>query len=220
MKCYFILIALYSTTLCNSQIVNKGRPNIDSAAEEFDKSVFINKRSIRIDGNDTIYINSDSFRYVESDKNHRELKQFSRGSNSNGEVGGYDYSVNPLFGVYKAFHSNGMIKEKGLFCWFGFKMGIWYYYNNEGSLISTTDYDKGYNFGQTDLFEFCAKNSIPLIRNDSSSATKLLKADVKGKKYWIIEYNSYSLGKVKFIELNAATGEVIREFETQFPEER
>jgi len=219
MKFYIFIISLVFITSCKAQnITTMEAPNITSAPEKFDKSVFTNKKSERIQGKDTVYIYSDDFSYFEHDKNHRILKHFSSSSNSKGEVDGYDYSVNSIFGIYKAFYSNGIIKEKGLFCWFGFKMGIWYYLDEAGTLVNSVDYDSGYDFGVELIFDFCTKNNIPLIRDDNSYSTRISKAEKDGQKIWFIEYPFYKNGTIKFIELDGKTGQVIREFEREFPQ--
>lgn len=212
-----ILIGLL-TIICQAQDADITTiPEVTSKSETFDKTVFGKGIWERVEGVDTIFIYSDHYTYSECDNNKRLLKHFSSFSNSKGEVYGHDYSLNPFFGVYKSFYNNGMIKEKGAFCWFGFKVGVWYYYNETGLATNSVDFDAGYKFGYADLFNFCAKRNIPLVRNDNSASTKLSKSQTE--KVWQIQYNFYMNGTVKYIQLDGETGEILSEFERPFPEE-
>lgn len=101
--------------------------------------------------------------YEVNDHNHNRVAYYTK--SSDGSYSGYDYSQNPLIGIYREFYPNGNIKTKGLVCWFGFNIGLWYYFNESGNVINTIDYDDGFDFSYEQVFKFCEENKISLQKN-------------------------------------------------------
>ena len=63
-------------------------------------------------------------------------------------------SKNSYSEMYKEYYPNGVLKEKGIL--FGeVAIGIWHYFDEQGSLVNTIDEDKKFgNFGYMDVLNF------------------------------------------------------------------
>lgn len=83
-----------------------------------------------------------------------ELINYTKSNDDKSGFSGYDYSENPIIEFFREFYPNNNIKTKGIFCWFGFKIGKWYNYDENGNLIYKDDYDKGFKFTYKDIFEY------------------------------------------------------------------
>ena len=86
-----------------------------------------------------------------------EIIYYSKSKDKYSGFSGYDYSENPIMGVFRDFYPNNKIKTKGVFCKFGFKIGKWYNYDEKGHLVSQEDNDRGFDFTYNDVFEYCFK---------------------------------------------------------------
>ncbi|WP_326981325.1 hypothetical protein VUJ46_13780 [Chryseobacterium sp. MYb264] len=127
----------------------------------------------------------------------------------------YFYPQNLYFNLGKNFHKNGIIKDKGISFNEGSAIGIWYHYNEEGSLIKEEDTDSGYLFKPRDIVKYCEKNNIKLSKGyheRDGYQTSVYKNELDGKKVWLLSY-IISLNKqekeVK-ITLDGQTGKVIK----------
>lgn len=168
---------------------------------------------------DTIYQLFRQDVYIEEDLQKNVIKSFSRSMNGDGTISGYDYSANPILGVYKQFYPNGNIMEKGGFCWFGFKMGQWFYFDQQGSITKTVDTDAGYDFNYRSLFNYCEKNNIPLYKATSGHRTSIYKKMVDGKKVWAIRYPRVDDFVYITILLDGSKGTLIKSEQAPFPRE-
>src|SRR5690606_26181974 len=83
-------------------------------------------------------------------------------------------------------YPDGKIRVKGLYCWLGFKIGTWYYFDQEGVIAKEEDTDAGYSFTYKDVFEYCRENNISLERNSQLKPhiAKIKTSDVPA--YWHI----------------------------------
>ncbi|MHB8207951.1 hypothetical protein [Mucilaginibacter sp.] len=160
---------------------------------------------------------------MEDKNNHKTLEKFHFFRWKDSKIIGEDYSTDPIFGIYKEFSNDGIIRTKGMECFYGFIFGNWFYYDEKGRLIKTVNNDEGYEFGIEDVFFFCQKNSIPLETNrekidDSLRPIKILKQRMPdGKLIWII---SYADGvSIKTYWLNGKNGKIIKTFLNPMPVE-
>jgi len=181
--------------------------------------IFQIKSSIVTDNGDTVYFHYDGSAYVERDNRKNVLKSFSRGPGSEGLISGYDYSYNPIFGIYKKFYADGGIMEKGGFCWFGFKIGKWFYYDKIGNILNIIDYDEGYNFDERKIFHYCLKNNIPLKKVLDGPRTTMHKIKSNDKNNtWVITYPNYDSGFYMTVVLDGGTGRLLKKDQTLFPQ--
>ena len=170
---------------------------------------------IIIKNHDTIYCHYDTLYYDEVDKRGNELRDFHRYKD---EISGYDYSSNPIFGIYKEFYPNGNIKLKGLYCCFGFNIGQWFNYDNNGKLIKTINNDLGYTFNTDSLINFCKKNAIPLKKVEWGFGTYIHKrVSKKGKLVWVIQYPDFNSQQYITLSLDAKKGKVLNTTYSVFP---
>lgn len=135
----------------------------------------------------------------------------------------FEYSetvyYNDMYGIYKRFYSNGMIKYKSQFVRNG-ELTIYneHHFNERGDLIKKVDAQKKYKFKWDDVVVFCEKNNIDLKKatfNDAYSGHKgygeNLSFPVLPSVVWFIEYYGKYEDRVGFIyiTLDGLTGEKI-----------
>jgi hypothetical protein len=126
-------------------------------------------------------------------------------------ISGYDYSSNPLIGIHKEYYPGGNIKLKGVYCWFGFNIGIWFQYDSNGKLIDSVDYDHNYPFGAERVLAFCIANNIPLEKAVTGPRTIIRRTkNINGDFVWSIEYPQTSTGQYISLSLDAKNGKVLR----------
>lgn len=92
-------------------------PKVTAASERFDISN-LNKNDIKTNlvNKDTIYQIFRQDAYIEETPQKNVIKSFFRLTGGDGTIAGYDYSGNPILGLYKKFYRDGSIMEKGGFC--------------------------------------------------------------------------------------------------------
>lgn len=188
-------------------------PVLNSASEVFDTSKFNSHQTeLAVQNGDTIYQHHNSNSYYEKNRAGEEIKYFyKRGNTKDSPIIGYDYSADPIFGIYKEFTSNGLLQVKGIYCWFGFNVGLWFYYDQMGRLSKTIDYDKGYVFGTDSIFNFCKTHSISLEKKKDGYATAIRKRTMPtGKLIWTVSYASEDGFKIVTLTLDASNGEVLK----------
>lgn len=223
MKFFLSIFYLLLVTNCKSQNIKKMLiPVISNESEmlireEFSNSNKANSKNLKQTSDKSI-TNKEDLLEVRNGKGEI-LISFSK-SDKTKSFSGYDYSLNPIIGIYKQFHPNGVIKQKGLFCWFGFKIGVWYEFDSNGSLISSEDFEKSYNFNYEQLFMYCQNHNIPLEKKTSGSRTKIYKFFLKDLDLhvWSIIYPDYDKRVEKVIMLDGNDGKVVKEFEQSLPE--
>ncbi|RYE13284.1 MAG: hypothetical protein EOP45_21430 [Sphingobacteriaceae bacterium] len=205
------------------QVLHKQKsdyPVLTSKAEHFDMSAFDKRKTeVSITRRDTVYQHYDQQSYYEEDTKRNLLKSFSRSSDS-GIIDGYDYSVNPVIGIYKEFFPDGQIRLKGMFCYYGFRMGKWFSYNQEGLLTGTTDYDSCYAFTTKDILSFCKKNRIPLKKVMFGHRTSIYKKKTPdGNCIWVIRYPRQDIFYYFTVVIDASNGKVLSTTRSPFPRE-
>ncbi len=221
---YFLSLLLLLVSSCAPQkrLTATGKPNqntyslnlpaIDAGTEQFNFKLFDSNyvHQPPDTAKQTGLIGPGMGSYEAYDSSGRIRIQYSQGLGGNGDITGYDFSINPLIGIYKEFDKNGNIKMKGLYCWFNFKIGTWYYYNKDGKLTDTKNFDDGYNCGYAEVFDFCIRNDISLERKAYGYRTTITKyRSPQNKLYWNIQYPSTQKPVYTVIQLNGKTGEVV-----------
>ena len=219
MKKIVFTFTLLLTLNCNAQKKDimenlMKMPEFNEKYEFFDKKTFFlqkeqnNQRSEykkKIIGNDTFHCHKYNAQYEEIDQKGRLRMHFFG-------TAGYDYSTNPIIGVYKEFYENGGIKMKGILCCFGFKMGLWYRYDLDGKLIEVENYDEGFDFTAKDIFSYCLNNNISLEKGNEIGGmrTRITRyRDVENRTFWVISYPDNTKGTKVSIQIDGKTGEVI-----------
>ncbi|MEM7086421.1 MAG: hypothetical protein AAF489_09575 [Bacteroidota bacterium] len=225
MKYAVILLVTLAISACKSQKNNNMNiPKINKTTEKFDTKVFESdpkSESVikKINNKDVeVFINKRKNRYEERDSKGVTLVSFSKGSEPNSIISGYDYSENSTIGIYKEFYSNENIKTKGAYCKYGFKIGLWYSYNEKGELIETQDHDKGFAFGFEEVLSFCEKEKITLERKTSGYPVQIFKVNsAKEGTHWDINYPDFEKSVYVKIKLDGETGKVLGTSDSPLP---
>lgn len=222
-----LIILMLLTLNCNAQkdsIMKEIPQQVDADFEVFDKESFFPKkdssfvkpleeRKSKVVNNDTINIKISANRrnYEELDKYNRRIKDIRIFKTNILE---FDLSASPFWGIRKEFYPTGEIKEKGIYARFGFKIRLWYYYDEEGNLVETIDHDKEYEFTTEDIFDYCERNGINLLEMnpDGRPTVVILKQTLEeNKPIWVITYPTNHLTIT--IVMDGKTGQVIKRYE-------
>lgn len=210
---------------CSTQKnINTKKPKIDGSFEKFDPVKI--SREVREKRKDTIYITNREHEYHVYDNPYDEsIIFYSSGWNGQdawGNFSGYDYSQNPLIGIFREYYLNNNIKTKGLYCWFGFNVGKWYHFSENGDLISIEDFDEGYEYSMDQIFSYCQKNGIPLgkkaIDGDGRHMTKIrkFKSSLDNNNYWSIQFPDYKNKVVIYLQIDAISGNIVKKTQEPF----
>lgn len=206
------------STISYSQNNDKMKlPEINKDFEKFNVNVFSKDTSgiERVKSKvsmttDTVFVNVTASRYEERDRKNKLLSYYFRSEeDETAKISGYDYSVNPLIATYKEFFQNGNIHLKGLYCWFGFKIGIWYTFDESGNLINQENTDLGYEFTYEDVFNYCRQNNISLDKEDKFRTHITKGKSRQGMLSWFISFTVFKKQKIMIYELNGENGELV-----------
>jgi hypothetical protein len=129
------------------------------------------------------------------------------------------YFFDSNFYLLKLFFENGNIKEKGISFNNGSEFGVWYHYNEKGSLIKEENTDIGYDFGWLDVIKYCHKNDIQLEKGYPKRGgikTEIYKNEEEGKKVWIISYYKPKTDEYIEVTLDGKTGKEIKRRDLEF----
>lgn len=111
-----------------------------------------------------------------------------------------------LFLEVYGFYSNGNIKIKGVEYKSGFPSGIWSYYDEQGNIEKTEDWDASYQYKWEDMLEFCKEKKIPL-HLQTTHITRNVRG--KPKPEWLV---SFKVGLYfTTLTIDGITGEVLKE---------
>lgn len=97
------------------------------------------------------------------------------------------------FIIIKQYYENRTIKEKGVIFNYGyFETGNWYYFNEDGQLIETVNYDQNFAFTFQKLFNFLQQKKINLtlghIKLYSGYHTSIEKRSDSNKHLWVVTW--------------------------------
>lgn len=217
-KIFYLLINLLIIN-CTSQKQLSHLPTINKNSEKFNKErlsqiIQLNKRTTK---SKEYFTTQRKNLLIIKNSIGEELINYTKSNDDNSGFSGYDYSENPIIGVFRQFYSNNNIKSKGIFCWFGFKIGKWYNYDVNGNLISTHNFDKDFDFTYEDVFKYCKKNNISLEKKEENHTDiiKYLSPDLK-ESFWGIRYRSKEKSVYINIRLDSKSGKEIVRTESPF----
>ena len=128
------------------------------------------------------------------------------------------YYDSSFFKYNKMFYKNSFIKQKGLLFNNGSQYGIWYEFDQEGSLIEEIDTDKGYDFGWKEVILYCEAHKILLTKGYVTSGfqTTIYKEENdQGTKIWVITYQIAG-DQLLELTLDGKTGEELSRKELEF----
>lgn len=168
LKICFLVIMMSSLSYTAQENKNMAIPTIDNSSKLFNANRLaqVNTRAkISVDDNKLFTTVKDNLVEVKN-TNGKIIISYSKNNDEKSGFSGYDYSESSDIGVFREFFPNGNLKTKGLFCYYGFKIGEWYNYNEDGILISVDDYDKGFDFDYNEIINFCIKNNISLEKKN------------------------------------------------------
>jgi len=228
-----LLLALNSNAQNNENRVKElmaNIPKITADYESLEKSHIIfyfpsggaarYKMPCKINNGDSINIHIQHFDgipwYKEWDKNGYCTKNILWSPQID-EILTREHFANSLFYITKIFYSNGNLKEKGVASQLGFKIGLWYHYDEKGNVIKIEDNDKGYKFTTKDVLLFCLNNNITIKDNYISEYCEVLgwwfinKFTDENNPMWKITQRLRS--KERIIIIDGKTGRVISDRE-------
>ena len=128
---------------------------------------------------------------------------------------------NDYIALSKEYYPNGNIKSKGILLnelslSDNYKLGIWYYFNEEGQLIKTIDYDKPFTFTFNDVLAFCRREKIKLLKGNLDeyewgfhTTISRIFSESTGKCKWMILHEKTSIIDLEEIVLDGKTGKVV-----------
>ena len=129
------------------------------------------------------------------------------------------YIASSYFGIVKNYYKdNGYIEIKGISFNNGSEYGIWYKFDEQGSLIEENDTDKGYDFGWKEVILYCEAHKIPLTKGYVTSGfqTTIYKEENdQGTKIWVITYQIAG-DQLLELTLDGKTGEELSRKELEF----
>jgi disulfide oxidoreductase YuzD len=226
----FLSTIIFSSS-CNSQkreIEYSNTIKVDKLTPDFEKfdTTFLKKEknksntlqensleNNKVTDNVKAYFNENSsgINYTEFDSYNNILKEIIE-TKSEFTVKKY---LTPLIIVNKVYYKNGNIKMKGIANILGFGIGKVYYFDDKGKIIEGKDYDKGYKFDHTDVYDFCKKNNIDLSNQKDASNIKIQKIIHEGIPCWYIANND-SKG-YDFYILDGKNGSLLKKGKTPLP---
>lgn len=207
MKNIILIILLFISNSCQSQNRKNMIPQIDNKYEKFDLNKFDNSKK------ENQYILKETL----PDASYLEMVRLQ-------ESRFFLTPKNSFFTITKIYHPNLNIKQKGLGFNanpFSFKKGIWYEFDEKGSLIKETDYDRYYQFSFEDVLEFCKKESIPVDKGSILQSTgyhTTIQRNEDAEKtggVWEIRWLKES-DVEEIIKLDGITGKVLERREQKF----
>ena len=222
MKCITsITIGLLIISGCNTtKNITMKKPVINNSVEKLDISDLPDEVGTnKINKSENVYITKTDNSYNVRNKDGKTIVYYSKGSEIGSAFSGYDYSENPIIGIYKEFYPNNNIKTKGIYCWFGFKIGKWYHYSEDGNLVSIDDFDTGFKYTLDQVFAYCQENGISLEKKESGLVTTISKYNSieDNKNYWVIRYPNYEKQVYINIQIDGLNGNIVKTVESPFP---
>jgi hypothetical protein len=219
---YLIHIALVLLLIIQGCTTNKNikikKPVINNSIEKLEISNLPDE-IVTSKTNKNVYITKTDNSYTIRDKDGKTIVYYSKGYEIGSAFSGYDYSENPIIGIYKEFYPNNNIKIKGIYCWFGFKIGKWYSYSENGDLVSTENFDNGFIYTNDQVFSYCQENGISLEKKESGYTTTIskYKSIPDNNNYWVIRYPNYEKQAYINIQIDGLNGSAVKTVESPFP---
>ncbi|WP_010522277.1 hypothetical protein [Aquimarina agarivorans] len=200
---YILIIASFLFCSCNAQNkkekieknkIIKVNTHTEMTTEKFDIPAYNERKK-----------NAKTAIFLE---NEIEIQQFDVGDDE--DIIYVEYEIPPkpeYFFVYKEYHSNGILKLKGL----RFKRGkfqkvIWKNYNFNGELIEEINYDNPYKFTFEQLLELIEKEKDTIDLYDENTSIK--RGILAEGALWQIKYKKTPMRREK-LKIDGITGEIL-----------
>jgi len=196
MKTFFLMLALIQIG-CNAQ--NKGGSSSEKekhiiqekAMETFDIETFNKKKNL-----------TENYKYTS--ENDEVIEE--SGGLENGDYIRVKYLANNHFKSFYRFYPNGTLKIKGMFYENDFASGVWDYYDKEGKVEKTIDYDQPFTYSWDDILKYVEDKKIDLLKN----TTRISRTTEGSVPTWTVTWH-YDSGRLKAVNINGETGEIIEE---------
>jgi hypothetical protein len=197
-----IIVFFFGLLISNSQCQIKNLPDmnitIPRVTKEFEKLEF----DQNFDGT------KEQSSFTSSDGTYIEIEKQSFGFIKR------QYLPDSYFIIIKQYFENRNIKEKGVIFNSGyFKIGYWYYYNDQGQLIKEEDSDLNFKFTFQELFFFLRQKKIDLtigyIELYSGFHTTIEKQVDSKSSSWVVRWLKEPL-LIEEIIIDGKTGKVLK----------
>ena len=196
MKTFFLILAFIQIG-CNAQnkennsaTQEKNQKQIDTM-ETFDIEVFNKNKDQQ--GN-----------YTYTSQNNITIEE--SGGLDNGDYIRIKHIANQKFKEFYRFWPQGTLKIKGMFYENDFNSNIWHYYDEQGNLEKTIDYDKPFTYTWEDILKLIEEKEIDL----SKKTTRIGRTTEGTIPTWQVTWH-YDSGRLKSMIINGQTGEVMEE---------
>ena len=183
-------------------------PPVDGRFETFDFELFEKLKKLDKDyqkklaeGNDTVSVVLPDGTYFYIDDSSKTKDYYIK------EIPPYSY-----FAVAKSYDKRGYITEKGLLgephFW---EKGRWYYFNKEGKLEKTINYDEVSKFTFEEVEDFCLSKGMKLRRGYKGEGALIRRIYIPGVSYncWEITYILVGDEYGDYYRLDLQTGKVL-----------
>ncbi len=122
---------------------------------------------------------------------------------------------NSYFQTRNRYYSNGNLKSTVQDFPNDFLAGVMKEYDQQGTLIKETDYDKPYTFTFDNLLKFIKKRGIDM-NGDYFMITRGID---DGIPYWGIDWEKEDKSGLKHVGINGITGKIVQEIDVDYPSE-
>lgn len=188
-------------------------PIVPEILEPFDFNIFA-KSTVhtfnRVIGSNTHVRKAASYAVID-DQGYGQKFYYTRTA-GDGKTLGHEYTNHPIYFISKEFSPAGQLELIGIESWFGFKVGKWNTYNYKGDLISSRNYDEGYNFEPKKIFKLCRENDISLIKVKGGIKQRTYIRKEKSSEYgdiWVVEYFKVGNKTSSTMEIQGNTGKIL-----------
>ena len=125
---------------------------------------------------------------------------------------GYAEKITPAKGWfydYKDFYQSGQLRSQGkMFICGDYKAGLWIECDEQGKIISQTDYDTKYRMKLEDIFKILDSKKIPFLRENSIN--KIQRENASNQATWYIEWQVV-YNRIETLKIDDATGQIIKQ---------
>ncbi len=121
---------------------------------------------------------------------------------------------NSYFHTFKKYYSNGKLKSTVERFPNNFLAGVMKEYDQQGTLIKETDYDKPFKFTFDDILKFIKKRGIDMKAHDFI----LSRGKINGKLSWDITWEKEDKTGLRRAWIDGVTGKITKEFDENYPE--
>lgn len=188
----YSLLIITLITSCKAQNNNKKQ----NTMKTFDIETF-NKNKTQTEYN---FITKDST-VIEQDEDYDEYYETIKPKNSYFQTINRYYKSGKLKSTVERFPNN-------------FLAGILKKYDQQGTLIKETDYDKPFKFTFDDILKFIKKRGIDMKAHDFI----LSRGKINGKLSWDITWEKEDKTGLRRAWIDGVTGKITKEFDENYPE--